>query len=300
MIDQKRSRRLKHPLVVLTATLGLLSLAGSGVAAAQGGGGPQAAEGRRVALGHPDPARPGVRRDRRCGPARLRQHRHHPVGDRRRGLRRHRDAQRHRLHIPCNLIVQMPANTLTWADFVNGGLGRRLPVKGLELRVVGNMVGAKHIAGLAFAPQQSANVGTGVITGFDYATGTMRVADANAGNVTVQINDPVVDGLVDSRGNPTGRFSAGQSPDAAVQRRPGEPDHPRGHRLPDVHPAHRPHAGRRRRPAVPAAEPPPGTAVAQPDRHPGLPQLQRGRCRAARPAASSAHRRPARPTAPSS
>ena len=84
---------------------------------------------------------------------------------------------------------------------------------GLELRAVGNMVGTRHIAGLAYASQQSANSGTGVITGFDYANGAMKIANANGGTVTVQINDPVVPGLTDSKGNPTGRFSAGQSPD---------------------------------------------------------------------------------------
>ena len=116
--------------------------------------------------------------------------------------------------IPCNLIVQMPANTLTWAQFVNGSdSAGALPVKGLELRVVGNMVGTRHIAGLAYASQQSVNVGTGTITGFDYTRGTMLVDNGSGATVRVQINDPVVDGLVDSNNNPTGRFSAGQSPD---------------------------------------------------------------------------------------
>ena len=116
--------------------------------------------------------------------------------------------------IPCNLIVQMPANTLPWAKFVNGsGTASDVANNGLELRAVGNMVGTRHIAGLAYASQQSANSGTGVITGFDYANGAMKIANANGGTVTVQINDPVVPGLTDSKGNPTGRFSAGQSPD---------------------------------------------------------------------------------------
>jgi hypothetical protein len=119
-----------------------------------------------------------------------------------------------RITIPCNLIVQMPANTLPWAKFVRGsGTGSDVANDGLELRVVGNMVGARHIAGLAFASQQAANSGTGVISGFDYANGAMKIANANGGSVTVQINDPVVAGLIDSKGNPTGRFSAGQSPD---------------------------------------------------------------------------------------
>ena len=119
--------------------------------------------------------------------------------------------------IPCNLIVQMPANTLSWADFVNDGPPTGAGVvanAGLELRAVGNMVGARHIAGLAYASQQSANTGTGVITGFDYANGRMNIANAAGGTVTVEINDPKIVGLKDAAGSDTGRFSAGQSPDA--------------------------------------------------------------------------------------
>jgi hypothetical protein len=116
--------------------------------------------------------------------------------------------------IPCNLIVQMPANTLTWAQFVNGSdVPGAVPLKGLELSLVGNIVGSRYIAGLAYASQQSVNVGTGTITGFDYSKGTMLVDNGQGSTVRVQINDPVVDGLTDSNGNPTGRFSAGQSPD---------------------------------------------------------------------------------------
>jgi hypothetical protein len=116
--------------------------------------------------------------------------------------------------IPCNLIVQMPANTLSWASFVKGsGTSGDVPDDGLELRAVGNMVGARHIAGLAFASQQSANTGTGVVAGFDYTNGSMKITNPGGGTVTVQINDPAVPGLLDSHGQPTGRFSAGQSPD---------------------------------------------------------------------------------------
>jgi hypothetical protein len=116
--------------------------------------------------------------------------------------------------IPCNLVVQMPANTLTWADFVHGTGGTApLGVDGLELRAVGNIVGSRHIAGLAFVSQQSANTGRGEITGIDYANGALKVADAAGGTVTVQLNDPKIAGLHDSTGADTGRFSNGQSPD---------------------------------------------------------------------------------------
>jgi len=111
--------------------------------------------------------------------------------------------------IPCNLVVQMPANTLSWSDFVNGTGGTSpISIKSLELNVVGNMVqGGRYIAGLAYVSQQSLNGGNGVITGFDYASGTLLVDDAKGGAVRVQLNDPIVGGTT------SGRFSAGQSPD---------------------------------------------------------------------------------------
>ena len=113
--------------------------------------------------------------------------------------------------MPCNLIVQMPANTVTWATFVNGASasGSALPVNGLELRVEGNMVGTQHIAGLAYVSQSSTSTATGVVTSLNYTDGSMMVDSANGGSVKVQLNDPVVPGLLDSAGNPTGRFSAG-------------------------------------------------------------------------------------------
>jgi hypothetical protein len=110
--------------------------------------------------------------------------------------------------IPCNLVVQMPANTLTWAQFVAGtGGSAPLPTKDLELRAVGNIVGTRHIAGLAFISQQTLNGGRGVITALDYATGSLKVANAAGGTVKVQLNDPKIAALG------TGRFSKGQSPD---------------------------------------------------------------------------------------
>lgn len=116
--------------------------------------------------------------------------------------------------IPCNLVVQMPANTVSWADFVHGTGGTApLSTDSLELRAVGNIVGSRHIAGLAFISQQSANTGRGEITGIDYANGALKVANAAGGTVTVQLNDPKIPGLHDSTGADTGRFSNGQSPD---------------------------------------------------------------------------------------
>src|SRR4051812_21629752 len=63
-----------------------------------------------------------------------------------------------KMTVPCNMIVQMPANTLTWADMVNAkpSLGLNgAPYPSFELRVVGNIVNGTHIAGLMFASQQS-------------------------------------------------------------------------------------------------------------------------------------------------
>jgi len=109
--------------------------------------------------------------------------------------------------IPCNLIIQMPANTFTWADFINGdpskgGPATALPNKGLEIRVVGNIVGNRRIAGLAYTSQLSANTSTGMITAIDYTTGNLKVDTGDPTHpATVQINDP------------NGRFGRAQSPD---------------------------------------------------------------------------------------
>ncbi|MVV51106.1 hypothetical protein EJA72_23105 [Pseudomonas sp. PB120] len=108
--------------------------------------------------------------------------------------------------VPCNTVLQMPANTLTWADFVRGGpLGLNkapLSYPSFEIHVVGNTVGNKQIAGLIFVSQQSANAGSGVITRIDYTNGNLEVDSGNSSQPTIiQINDP------------NGRFGRAQSPD---------------------------------------------------------------------------------------
>jgi len=106
--------------------------------------------------------------------------------------------------IPCNMVIQAPANTFTWADFINTGPGLSLGTgyPSFEMHVIGNMVGARRIAGLLYASQQSLNASTGVITGIDYATGDLKVDTGDAANpAMVQINDP------------KGRFGRAQSPD---------------------------------------------------------------------------------------
>ncbi len=107
--------------------------------------------------------------------------------------------------IPCNSVIQLPANTMTWADFINNGpslaLGTGYP--SFEIHAVGNIVGNKRIAGLLYASQQSLNTSTGVITAIDYATGNLTVDTGSAATpATVQINDP------------NGRFGRKQTPDA--------------------------------------------------------------------------------------
>ena len=83
--------------------------------------------------------------------------------------------------IPCGLIVQMPANTLKWADFVAGG------VPPLEITLVGNKVGGTYIAALGFISQQLLHSLSGTITSIDYTTGELIVD----GITKVQINDPL-------------------------------------------------------------------------------------------------------------
>jgi len=112
-----------------------------------------------------------------------------------------------KITVPCNMIVQMPANTLTWADVVGDASAPSLTLKGggypsFEMRVVGNIVDGKHMAGLMFASQQSANSGSGTISRIDYATGEIHVDTGDPSSPAVlQINDP------------HGRFGRAQSPD---------------------------------------------------------------------------------------
>lgn len=129
--------------------------------------------------------------------------------------------------IPANLIVQFPANTLTWADAacppaparpilgpslaIDGTGGVPNPIRtaqpgpiltSVEMRVEGNIVlnapggpaaaggvGAQHIAGLAYVSQQSVNTGSGYIASIDYSDGSIYVT-SGGGLVRLLINDP--------------------------------------------------------------------------------------------------------------
>jgi hypothetical protein len=111
--------------------------------------------------------------------------------------------------VPCDMIIQMPANTLTWAEFVKGD-ATSAPLKvtlkdgafpSFELHVIGNDIKDERIVGLMFASQQSVNSGTGQISKIDYGTGDLHVKTPS-GPVVLQINDP------------NGRFGRKQSPDS--------------------------------------------------------------------------------------
>ena len=107
------------------------------------------------------------------------------------------------IDVPCNLVLQFPANTMSWSDAVGKGFG---DLASVEINVVGNIVDGKYRAGLILLSQQSANSGTGVVESIDYSKGRLTVRNPLSGDkVILEINDPQVGG--------TGRFSAGQTPD---------------------------------------------------------------------------------------
>ena len=107
------------------------------------------------------------------------------------------------------MVVQMPANTLTWSDVVNGAsvidgfvTGKLLNAVGggaleyapYEFNAIGNIVGDKQIAGLIYMSQQSLNTGTGTIKSIDYANESLTLTSG----AVLKINDP------------KGRFGAGR------------------------------------------------------------------------------------------
>jgi hypothetical protein len=127
--------------------------------------------------------------------------------------------------IPCNTTLQFPAATFSWADLFDAKKVKTslaslatltLPPSGAtfgggtfaypttEMRVEGNIVSGKYIAGLVFISQQSLNSGTGYIVGFEYGNGVILVGKNPAGpaEARLQLNDA------------NGRFSAGQTSDS--------------------------------------------------------------------------------------
>ena len=139
--------------------------------------------------------------------------------------------------IPCNMIVQFPANTLSWADMLNPNLisstqsppalltlaappsGARFSFPSTEITIDGNVIAGEHVAGLVFISQQSLNAGIGYITHFDYPNGVIYVGNSPKGpdKARLQINDPKITADNTYPGDPaigTGRYSAGQTPDS--------------------------------------------------------------------------------------
>lgn len=126
--------------------------------------------------------------------------------------------------VPCNMTLQFPAATFTWADMLDpakfktsGNTGslklhssgsgpgtNGTPFPSIEITVTGNIVAGEYIAGLILISQQSLNSSVGYITDIDYANGAMYIASSPKGGSTayIQINDP------------TARFSIGKSPDS--------------------------------------------------------------------------------------
>ena len=122
--------------------------------------------------------------------------------------------------VPCNSVIQLPANTKTWSEFVNPPAGHPiLPISlkqlratpgtfpSFEVHVVGNTVVNQHIAGLITISQQAANQGQGIVTSIDYPAGQLHVGSAPGAPdlAVVEINDP------------NGRFGITHSPDARFQ-----------------------------------------------------------------------------------
>jgi hypothetical protein len=128
--------------------------------------------------------------------------------------------------VPCNTVLQMPATSLTWAELFDPSLvdptvvpptippmtGLALadkvnlpvastlfpynaPLPSNEVRVQGNIVNGRYIAGLIFISQQSLNVGQGQINCIDYVNAELHLGGApgvcSSADTRVRINDPV-------------------------------------------------------------------------------------------------------------
>jgi len=136
----------------------------------------------------------------------------------------------HKVTIPRETIVILPANALTWQElFAQApapyGLATAPPSTGFamtdvpaplttyEVHVVGNRVpgaagGDQYIAGLVNISQQDLNSGAGFINFMDYTTGEMRVGGVIGDPTTgtrVRINDPL--GRFGRASSPDGRFT---------------------------------------------------------------------------------------------
>ncbi len=149
----------------------------------------------------------------------------------------------HKLIVPCNSIVQMPAAAFTWADLFNPNVAapvgatlgtnaaqqaagqtklaladNPMPFPSFEVRATGNIVNGQYIVGMIVpVTQQGLNAGAGIITCIDYTNGSFRVGGTidpltsacpaiGATGALVQINDPV--GRYGKPHSPDQRFSS--------------------------------------------------------------------------------------------
>lgn len=155
----------------------------------------------------------------------------------------------HKLIVPCNTLLQLPAATMTWADLFDpensrpvgsyiGSPGVTTPVpanpvyadekSGLaladapapfpsfEVRAQGNVVNGRYIVGLiAPVTQQGLNAGSGIINYIDYGIGALRVGG------TLNDTNCASDGILSSKcsgalvqvNDPVGRWGLVHSPD---------------------------------------------------------------------------------------
>jgi hypothetical protein len=155
----------------------------------------------------------------------------------------------HKLIVPCNTLLQLPAATMTWADLFDpensrpvgsyiGSPGVTTPVpanpvypddkSGLaladapapfpsfEVRAQGNVVNGRYVVGLiAPVTQQGLNAGSGIINYIDYKIGALRVGgtlnDTNCASYGIQSSK--CSGALVQVNDPVGRWGLVHSPD---------------------------------------------------------------------------------------
>jgi len=143
----------------------------------------------------------------------------------------------HRVTVPRETIVILPANALTWqelfanapAPYTGVATGMAMadipaPLTTWEVHVVGNRVGNTYIAGLIDISQQALNSGAGFINFIDYTNGELRVGGTiavdGAGNPVLSATDP---GTRVRINDPVGRYGRSMSPDGRFTVDPDNP-----------------------------------------------------------------------------
>jgi hypothetical protein len=102
--------------------------------------------------------------------------------------------------MPATTATSVPATGLALADKVRLPVAASLypynaPMPSYEVRVQGNIVEGRYIAGLVYISQQSLNAGQGTINCIDYVNAELHVGGApgvcSYSDVRIRINDPV-------------------------------------------------------------------------------------------------------------